>query len=145
MVAKLIIVILLFSGTANADERKVADVISYGTVITQITLDTIHSIKSEDKKRDFSRQGLKLALTISESELIKKLIHVRRPDGSDDKSFWSEHSAIASTSGKGMIGVSLTVSTMSGRVIAKKHRVIDVLTGAGIGLLNSILVDKVIR
>ena len=134
----IVYIILLTSPVyADSDDKRLADWASYTTVITNVTFDTIHSYRSIDRRKAFTRQGLRLGLTVASSEIIKRIVHKTRPDGSDDKSFWSEHSAIAATS-QGWnfyIGGSLTFGTMAGRVEAKRHFPLDVAVGASVGTL----------
>lgn len=136
-----------FASPVHADSVSVANTISYITVGVNIGLDTVHSFKSEDRKKAFIKQGLRLGSTIGESELLKFLIHETRPDGSDSKSFPSEHTAISSSS-QGWnykFGVTLTIGTASGRIVAKKHNWWDTLAGAGIGMMNDYLVNKFVH
>lgn len=137
---KLLITLLLLTISTPVyagDDTKLPDVASYITVITNVTFDTIKSIRSDNRKDAFTMQGLRLGATIASSEVIKLIVHKMRPDGSDNKSFWSEHSAIAATS-QGWnfyVGGSLTFATMAGRVEAKRHFPLDVTVGAGVGTL----------
>lgn len=121
----------------DIDERKVYDVISYVTAGVQIGADTIHSITSNDKKKEIKQQLIRDGITIGVSELLKRTVHKSRPDGSDNMSFPSEHTSLtaASQGWNFYIGIPLTGVTGFGRVKAKKHYILDVLVGAGIGSL----------
>ncbi len=149
----LIILLLLFPVRAEADEKQVANAISWGTVLTQIGLDTYRSFKSDDKKKEFLQQGLRTGLTIGVSELLKYFIHEERPDGSDNKSFPSEHSAIGCTatslkkSDGWQFGLSigLAIGTPVGRVVAEKHHWWDTAVGCGIGLSLNALTEHYVR
>lgn len=134
---KTIIIVLLLVKPVYADDlRKTADIISYGTVATQITFNTIYNWKEPDKKKALIMQGVKTFFVVASSETIKRFIHEERPDKSDNFSFWSEHSALAAANMgyNYKIGFSLTLGTMSGRVIAKKHHVWDTIVGSLVGM-----------
>lgn len=137
MISKLVVVsLLLFTQPVYADE-KLANAVSYVTVISQITFDSIDSWKADDRKTQFKQQAIRVGITVAASEIIKRIVHKERPDMADDKSFWSEHTALAATS-QGwnfQLGIPITVLTATGRVEAKKHFWLDVLVGAGIGTL----------
>jgi hypothetical protein len=128
-----------------ADDTKAYDIVSYGTVIAQITLDSIHSYHSTDRKNQFIRQSIKLGMTVGGSELVKRIVHKDRPDGSDDKSFWSEHTGLACTSESHNFYIGIPISTMTaiGRMKAKKHDIVDVLSGCGFGILAERLASHV--
>jgi membrane-associated phospholipid phosphatase len=139
----ILVIVLLFSRPVYADERKVADIISYGTVAAQLTFNTIYNWHEPDRKKAIVMEVTKTFFTIAASETLKQFIHEERPDKSDSLSFPSEHSAIASANMgySYRVGFSLTFTTMAGRVIAKKHHWWDTVAGAGIGML----VDQFIR
>lgn len=111
---------------------------------TNITIDTIDSFRQEDKKRAFQCQSEKLLLTVALAELTKTIVHKNRPDGSDNKSFYSEHTALSfvSSGWNFYIGIPIAIETGIGRIGAKKHDWIDVSAGAGIGLLTSKICHK---
>jgi membrane-associated phospholipid phosphatase len=133
---KAIVIVLLLVKPVYADERKIADVISYGTVATQITLNTIYNWKQTDRKKAIVKEVVTNVLIIASSETIKVIVHEDRPDHSDRKSFWSEHTALAAGN-MGYcysVGFSLTLGTATGRIVAKKHHWWDTLVGAGVGM-----------
>lgn len=78
---------------------------------------------------------LKNSLGIGVAELTKLVIHKDRPDHSNNKSFYSEHSQLAmiNSNWNPRIGISISLATGVGRVIAKKHDWIDVSVGLGVG------------
>lgn len=121
----------------NVDEKKVYDIISYVSAGIQIGADTIHSITSNERKKEIKQQLIRDGITIGVSELLKRTVHKERPDGSDNMSFPSEHTSLtaASQGWNFYIGIPLTGVTGFGRVKAKKHYILDVLVGASIGSL----------
>lgn len=81
---------------------------------------------------------------------MKYSISATRPDGSDDNSFPSGHTAMAFTGAHillkeywdkspwiGVAGYGVATATGALRVLNKKHWVSDVVTGAGIGILSA--------
>ena len=122
----------------NTDgERHVADVISTSTVAASIAFDTWHSFRADNRKVAFEQQALRMGATVLTTEVLKRVIHRRRPDGSDNYSFPSEHTALAVASTGWRFQVSFPLSLGSGylRTAAAKHYPTDVLAGAGIGAL----------
>lgn len=138
---KTLIIILLLTVPLEAQHEKAANIFSNVTVGAAIGLDAINSIRDEDSKQAFIKQGERLALTVTFAELTKFLVHRTRPNGRDNKSFYSEHTSIAAAS-QGWnykIGFSLTVGTAGGRVAAKEHYVSDTVVGAVIGSLVGLI------
>lgn len=140
---KLLITLLLLtiSTPVYAQDKREADWASYLTVGLNVAFDSVHSYRAPNRKDAFTKQGIRLGATIASSELIKLVVHKWRPDHSDRKSFWSEHSAIsgASQGWNYYIGGSLTFGTMAGRVEADRHYPLDVAVGAGVGTLFGLI------
>lgn len=139
--------LLLISNNLKAQQttaQHTNDIISYGTVYSNIALDTIHSFRSPDKKCAFISEGIKIGSTVLISEILKHFINEERPDGSDNKSFPSEHTAIAaSTAGWSIgFGLSLAIGTGVERVTANRHHWYDVLAGGAIGYGVNLTVAK---
>jgi hypothetical protein len=149
----LILILILVPSVSSAQNvdnqknRKIWNVISYGTVITNVVLDTVHSARAENKKVAFERQGIAVGSTILASELVKHFVHETRPDGSDNKSLWSEHTGIAGASSgyNYSIGFSLTGATGLGRVKGKRHFVHDVVIGGLVGSGIRIATERFIK
>lgn len=140
---KILLVALLLTSSnvyAQNDDQKLIDTISYLSVAANLTLDTINSLQADDRTDAFKRQAIRTSITIGVSELLKRIIHEQRPDGSDSMSWPSEHSALSCVSvnvGDGKkFAVEFPVAflTMMGRVKAHKHYWWDVVSGCGIGL-----------
>lgn len=133
--------LLLLLYPLKADAQEASDIISYATVITNVTIDTIDAIRSDDKKHAFKTEAIRVGIVVGASELLKLLIKEERPDKSDFKSFPSEHSGLACVAidfsdGKVKLvsTISGAISTMVGRVQANKHFWWDTLAGCSIGL-----------
>jgi membrane-associated phospholipid phosphatase len=87
--------------------------------------------------------GLSLVAIKIITELLKKAVPERRPDGENDKSFPSEHAAeciaaamIIEREYPGKIGAAawaLAAAVSASRIESKKHRPRDVIAGALIG------------
>lgn len=117
------------------DNTRNAQIISNITVGTSIALDTWDSWKSTDRKRAFIKQGERTIIVLSATELVKRLTHRTRPDGSDNLSFFSEHTEFASMNRRWQISIPLMTSTGYLRVAANKHYLTDVIVGGLVGSL----------
>lgn len=113
--------------------RPVADWVSYGTVAAGLGL----SCAQDRTRRCYTRAGLRIGATVAIAETTKRFVHRERPDKSDRKSFFSEHTALACVGGfsskRELAAAALCASTAYLRVSAKRHYVTDVLTGAALG------------
>lgn len=133
----VIITLLLLVGVCDASAQtrvqKAADWASTGLVGLNMGMEAVYSYKHHCLKQ-FLYKNL---LTVGAAEGTKLVIHEDRPDHSDDKSFYSEHSALAAanTGWNFKVGFSIALGAGSGRVIARKHHPTDVLVGvlAGVG------------
>jgi membrane-associated phospholipid phosphatase len=119
-----------------ASHRKLADTISTGAVGAQIAGQALTNWNGEHRKHDMLVQGCATGLSILAAELTKQVVHRTRPDGSNDRSFFSEHTAIATANAGWNLRISIPISvgTGYGRMAANKHFATDVLTGAAVGL-----------
>jgi membrane-associated phospholipid phosphatase len=113
--------------------RPIADWASYGTVAAGIGL----SCAQDQTRRCYTRAGLRIGATVAIAETVKRLVHRERPDQSDRKSFFSEHTALACVGGfssrRELMAAALCASTAYLRVGAKRHWVTDVAAGAAVG------------
>lgn len=142
-----IIFILALSTCVSAQQttaQKVNDTISYVTVFSNIGLDTISAFRAPDRKCSLISEGIKIGSTIAISELLKHFINEERPDNSDNKSFPSEHTALAMTTSGWSVGFGLSLGIGTGveRVTANKHHWWDTLAGGSIGYGINIAVTK---
>ena len=86
--------------------------------------------------------------------VLKELIHERRPDGSDDKSFPSGHTAGAVAVARAAARVypgavpalaAVTVGVGALQLPTGKHYASDVVAGAAVGLVGEAVVDGIVR
>jgi membrane-associated phospholipid phosphatase len=122
-----------------SSHRKAADIISYAGPIASLTLDTIHSFRSDDKARAIRKQVIKDGLLILIAEGTKHFIQRSRPDNSDNKSFFSEHTELSASlyGSNRTLSIILTFDTAALRTSAGKHYLTDVLAGAVVGSVIS--------
>jgi membrane-associated phospholipid phosphatase len=103
------------------------------------------TLMNQDKE-GMQQLALSLGSTLAATEVLKSVIHERRPDGSDNKSFPSGHTAIAFSAATFLaqregdrLGAwtpavySAAVLTGVARVQADKHHWGDVMAGAALG------------
>lgn len=78
----------------------------------------------------------RILIAIAAAELTKRTTHHRRPDGSDDLSFFSEHTTITVAAGHWIQPKTLLLGAAVGylRMAAGKHWATDVGTGFGVGV-----------
>src|SRR3990167_8059155 len=76
-------------------QRQLAGRIGDGLLLTQFTLDTIHVLRQPDRGAAIKCQSIRYGAALGSSEATKRFVHRTRPDGSDDNSFWSMHTALA--------------------------------------------------
>lgn len=131
----VIITLFLWASPVSAQTtaEKVADWTSTGLVGVNVAADAVYSY------RHHCMAGflLKNALTIGSAEVVKRVVHEDRPDHSDLKSFYSEHSALAMVN-RGWsvrIGFSVALGAGLGRDLALKHHPHDIVIGFGAGEL----------
>lgn len=146
MKAALIIVLLAIAAPAAAEptplawpaqHRPIADSISNWVVAVNLGADTIHSWRSRNRRDAFTCQAIRVGITLAAAELTKRVVHRTRPDGSDDKSFYSMHTALAMQAAgwRYQVGVPIAFGAGYFRMAANRHYLTDVLAGAGAGYL----------
>ncbi|HLZ44405.1 MAG TPA: hypothetical protein VKQ05_01850 [Gemmatimonadales bacterium] len=143
MIAVLLAAQLFASETqpfAWPSHRALADWLSTGAVATSIAIDTREAWTSPDRAQAFKCEAIRIGIASGLAELTKRLVHRTRPDGSDNQSFFSEHTALAAASATGWtFGIGLTLGTGYGRMAADKHYATDVLVGASVGGLTHLV------
>lgn len=116
--------------------RPIADAVSTALVAGQLGASVLAGWQAPDRRRALTCQAIQIGAVVGLAELTKALVHRTRPDGSDQKSFFSEHTALAAV-GSGWhpaIGVTVTIGAGYLRTAAAKHHWSDVLAGAAVGL-----------
>jgi len=147
---KLFLLLLCLAAPVSAQEtqplawdthRAFADNLSTALDAAQIGLDTIHNWREPERKAALLCEGFRLGVAVGIAEGTKLVVHRTRPDGSDRKSFFSEHSAVAaSTSGwRFAIGIPLTGTVGYLRMAAAKHYASDVSVGLAVGFLSRLV------
>lgn len=124
----------------TAGERRAADIASLVTVGAALALDFKAAWDSRERTHDLQLFAVRAGITYGWASIAKGLVNRRRPDGSNNLSFYSMHTAYAfSTLGGPRVAVSLPLAVSTGglRIAAGKHYLTDVLVGAGVGALTS--------
>lgn len=147
---RTILLVLLLATPAAAQEtqpsawapehRGLANGISWATVTTNVALDSWHAFEHPTTTRKHAilctlgRYGI----TSVAAHTTKMLVHRTRPDGSDNRSFYSGHTAFAfvSSGWRWEIGIPLAIGTGYHRAAANKHYWTDIGVGAAVGLLT---------
>jgi len=131
----LLLVLLAQSPT----DRPIADGVSSALVGVNLTASIAQAWRQPDRKHALGCLALRNGIEMGATETVKRLVHKTRPDGSDQKSFWSGHTASATVNAGWSlsIGIPIAVGAGAGRIVAKRHDWIDVMAGAGAGLLAS--------
>lgn len=120
---------------AWAKWRAGADWLSTGLDVTAIGVESWQNWHAVDRKKAYTHQALRVGIAIAAAEITKLFVHRTRPDASDHKSFFSEHTALAAAS-KGFsleVNVPLTMAVGYLRMAAAKHYPSDVGVGAAVG------------
>jgi membrane-associated phospholipid phosphatase len=152
----LALLVLLVASSARAElklqlptegERQAANVVSWGTAVVAVALDTKASWECPHRVRCFELQAARTSVVYGSVFAAKLLVGRARPCAPSDCgrdnpnfSFFSGHAAeVASTIGGARLAVTvpLVVSTMGLRVAAGRHWISDVVVGAGAGWLAS--------
>jgi membrane-associated phospholipid phosphatase len=137
---------LLFAAPLSAEDnplkwaskyQPLADHLSTATVAVNVGAQTIASLRAPDSGRAFLQQGCETGFVVLVSEVGKWLVHRTRPDGSDNKSWPSEHTAVAGANVRWApsVAIPLAAFTGYGRMAANKHHFSDVASGAGLDFL----------
>ena len=143
----MLVPVFLFAWPLHAQEtqpaawsahRSAADWISSGLVVGQLGAATWYAGTSDDRGHQLGCLALRAGVTIGSAEVTKRLVHRTRPDASDRKSFYSEHTALATVASgwRFQIGIPIAIGTGYLRMAADKHFASDVAVGAFAGLLT---------
>ena len=140
--ALVCLLVLLAAAPVSAEEgnplrwpshRPIADWLSTSAVAGQIALRAHDAWQQPDRRKALGCMALENAIGLGANELLKRLTHRMRPDGSDDKSFPSMHTALGAVNATRGWQWGLTVQIGYGRMAADKHHATDVMAGAGLG------------
>lgn len=132
----------------TSQERTVAHVVSWATVLTAEALDTVASFRSEHRGRAFALQGARVAAAQGGAALLKLAFPAARPCtpshecGSDSEmsGFPSGHMALGcSTFGGPSLSftIPLAGATAAGRWLAWRHFPSQIALGCVVGVLAS--------
>lgn len=117
----------------NSTARTAVDWASTGVVIGSLVVPCIH----DRTWRCVVNEGLQVGSTVLSAELVKHFVHRTRPDGSDRKSFFSEHTAIACAATIRSSYWYICPSVAYMRMAADRHYMTDTLAGGFIGTLST--------
>lgn len=142
----MLLLVVLLPAAAHAQEptpfrwethTAIPQRISDAAVYTNIGLDAWEALYRTDARARWSF-ACRTGLTFGLAEITKRLVHRERPNGVDDKSFYSMHTALATAAAgyNSKIGASLALAVAWGRQAGGMHYGSDVAVGAGIGLLS---------
>jgi hypothetical protein len=122
-----------------AKYRNDANAFSWILVTSNVAADSVAAFRKGDRSHALKCLALRYAITSVAAHGTKYLVHRERPDGSDNKSFYSGHTAFGfvSSGWHWEIGVPIAIGTGYGRAAANKHYWSDIGVGAGVGLLTT--------
>lgn len=106
--------------------------LSDGLVAAQIGLAVKDAWQAPDRRHALGCLALENGLALGATEFLKRVVHRTRPDGSDQLSFPSGHTALAAVNARGWRW-SVTANVAIGRQMAGKHYLTDTLGGFALG------------
>jgi len=134
------------------------DVLEHMPMAAVFVLKTAGVESQSDWKQLLVGAGLSYAITAGATYTLKHTIHERRPDGTDNRSMPSGHSAFAFSGATvlhkeyghispwiSVAGYTVATATAIDRVCRNRHHWYDVLAGAGVGVLSTELAYYVNR
>jgi len=120
----------------DKDNQRKADIISTVLVATSLAVPcTVKDMRADSRWTCLENEGIRVGISIAAAELVKHFVHRTRPNGSDNKSFYSEHTTIACAATLHTKAWEFCPAVGYLRVAANKHWVSDVGTGAAAGAL----------
>jgi primosomal replication protein N len=122
-----------------SDHRQVADVASTVLVAVAVAYPCLQDRTWACAGHEAARVGLAVGL----AEATKHFVHRTRPNGVDQKSFFSEHTAIACAAVLHTHAWALCPAVAYGRIASDWHWTSDTLTGAGVAAGVTALVTVV--
>lgn len=121
-------------------ERTVADVMSWVTVGVALGLDARQALKSSDPQHQMELFAVRVGTVFISTTIAKEITKRTRPDGSDNLSFYSMHTAFAASTFGGpryVFTLPLTFGSGGLRIAAGRHYLTDVLAGLAVGAMTS--------
>jgi len=115
------------------DARPVAARISDYTLVAAATIRVRDAWHDADRTGAFIELGCEAGLTMGVIEVLKRVIHRTRPDGSDDHSMPSGHTGMAGVLGGWPLAAPVSVM----RQMAWKHYLTDTIVGFGVAFLST--------
>lgn len=119
----------------NANARHVVDLVSTGMVIGSLVLPCTVNRNWTCLKNE----GLSVLTAAASAEITKRIVHRERPDKSDKKSFFSEHTAIACAATIDTKFWLLCPAVGFERMEVDKHYLSDVVPGFFVGFTSRIV------
>lgn len=142
----MLLIVLLAAPVAAQDtatawtpeHRSIADGLSTALVGLQIGADVLKAWRAPQRREAVLCKLLTIGASVGVAEVMKHAVNKTRPDGSDTRSFPSEHTMLATSSRQThgwalAASVSMAFSTAYFRTAADKHDTVDVSAGAAIG------------
>src|SRR5205085_3545374 len=122
---------------AWAHGRHIADWTSTAMVGAQLGAAVWTAARGPNRGHALGCLALQVGATIGPAEATKRLVSRTRPNGVDDKSFYSEHTALATVASgwNFQIGIPIAIGTGYLRAASDWHYWSDIGAGAGAGLL----------
>lgn len=148
---RTLIFVLLFTLIAHAEEPTpfrwpahpmIPQRISDGAVLANLSLDAWKSLVKTDTRTRLSWSCRTLADALIPMA-AKAIWHRTRPNGKDDKSFFSQHTAFAAGAAHSPLTASLALTVGWGRAASGMHFGTDVGVGALTGILDRMWCDEV--
>lgn len=141
---RLLLIGLLFAAPCAAQtpepsawtggHQDIADWLGTAGAVGNVTAGAITAWRNPERGKAMGRFGCEMGLAVGVSKLLKSTIRETRPDGSDRKSFPSEHSFITAAVGWNFtFQIPLAAFVGISRVDANKHRPRDVVAGMAMG------------
>jgi hypothetical protein len=123
------------------DKQWLAERIGDGLAIGSLVLPCLVNAAERSNPDCWKDQSIRTGAVLIITETTKRIAQRERPDGSDSKSFYSMHTALACVSSlnrlekkQRWIGAALCASVGYLRIAADKHWTTDVLVGGGLGV-----------
>lgn len=138
----------------SLEGRHIADWVSTATLGAAVTVDVMDALRADEKGRAFADLACRQVTAQAIVQVVKLAVPRWRPDHSDQKSFFSGHTATTAASGDWFrpptgwslgVSVAFTTVTGAGRMLAGRHHPSDVVVGAIDGAFTSWLCGKIVH